>query len=189
MAAMAHVCTYCNPNWNVFNVLYVAPESSSLFSVSEMVAKPDRYCLSEGTKGMLMPELTRCLRIPGFCLCKVLIASPLVKMNNWVLNVAPVTWSILECAAYRHGSHILRFGICGAYSYWKKTVIRQDQSVLVSRRARRCNLTRSGTSWFGLRSRTLLELSQWEDPDPRSWNSPSSISLFGSSSLPSSSFS
>ena len=28
------------------------------------------------------------LRIPGFCLRKVLIDSPLLQMNNWVLNVA-----------------------------------------------------------------------------------------------------
>lgn len=28
------------------------------------------------------------LRTPGFCLCGVVIASPSLEINNWVLNVA-----------------------------------------------------------------------------------------------------
>ena len=67
-----------------------------------------RSCSSEGAKGMLTRQLTRCLRAhsfslragiayanayvglrtPGFCFRKVLIATLLLKMNKGVLDVA-----------------------------------------------------------------------------------------------------
>ena len=74
------------------------------------VQKFKRSCSSEGTKGMLTQQLTRCLRThsfslraemayadayaglrtPGFCLREVLIATFLLKMNTEVLDVAHI---------------------------------------------------------------------------------------------------
>ena len=103
----------------IYVYIYICYYYSS-YSVALFSAKPTIFavfessCLSEGAKGMLMRQLTRCLRkgsfglragivfgdagagirTPGFCFRGVFIASPLLKMNSWVLNI------VLPCFAH-----------------------------------------------------------------------------------------